>query len=211
MAADRSAAGPAQAVAGQRQAGARVGRVQVAGGRPLQHGQHRQQPGLPGAGQLGRGQRLPRGRRRPDRRQPDVRLASDSGPATAVRPVPPGERAAAALRAERGRPAHGTRPDHCLYRDTGPSPALAGLGRTAALLIADATSRDQQHETGQGAVALNLTAAQAGQAAAEAGAAALLLTHFWPGNDREASRADAVREFGGEVLLADEGTVIALP
>jgi ribonuclease BN (tRNA processing enzyme) len=95
--------------------------------------------------------------------------------------------------------------------DTGPSPALAALGRSADLLIADATSRDQQYGTGTAAVALNLTAAQAGQAAAQAGAAALLLTHFWPGNDREASRAEAAQEFGGEILLADEGTVITLP
>jgi hypothetical protein len=38
-----------------------------------------------------------------------------------------------------------------------------------------------------------------------------MLTHFWPGNDRKASRADAARAFGGEILLAEEGTVVSLP
>jgi hypothetical protein len=39
---------------------------------------------------------------------------------------------------------------------------------------------------------------------------ALLLTHFWPGNDREKSRAWARETFGGEVLLADENLTITL-
>jgi ribonuclease BN (tRNA processing enzyme) len=94
--------------------------------------------------------------------------------------------------------------------DTGPSPALAELGRSARLFIADATSRDEQPGSPAAAEALNLTAAQAGQAAADAGAGALLLTHFWPGSDRQASRADAAAAFSGQILLADEGTVIPL-
>jgi ribonuclease BN (tRNA processing enzyme) len=51
----------------------------------------------------------------------------------------------------------------------------------------------------------DLTAIQAAEAAAAAGARRLLLTHFWPGNDRQRSRADACRHFKGEVLIADEG------
>ena len=94
--------------------------------------------------------------------------------------------------------------------DTGPAPALAELGRGCDLFIVDATSRDQHHG-GTDATGLNLSAAQAGQAAAAAGARRLLLTHFWPGNDRQASRAAAAHAFGGEILLADEGTVIPLP
>lgn len=39
----------------------------------------------------------------------------------------------------------------------------------------------------------------------------LLLTHFWPGNDRRASRAAARDVFPGEVLLAEEGLEIPLP
>ena len=39
----------------------------------------------------------------------------------------------------------------------------------------------------------------------------LLLTHFWPDNDREISRAGAAEVFDGEILLADEGLVVPLP
>jgi ribonuclease BN (tRNA processing enzyme) len=93
--------------------------------------------------------------------------------------------------------------------DTGPAPAVADLGRASDLFIVDATSRPGRAESA--ASALNLTAAAAGQAAAAAAATRLMLTHFWPGNDRKASKADAARAFGGEILLAEEGTVVSLP
>jgi ribonuclease BN (tRNA processing enzyme) len=93
--------------------------------------------------------------------------------------------------------------------DTGPAPALADLGRDCDLFIADATSREQRHGPQEGP-ALNLTALQAGQAAGAAAARRLLLTHFWPGNDRLASWDDAATAFGGEILLADEGSVVSL-
>ncbi|MFC4005966.1 hypothetical protein ACFOY2_01940 [Nonomuraea purpurea] len=32
------------------------------------------------------------------------------------------------------------------------------------------------------------------------------MTHFWPGNDRAAAR----KEFGGEVLAAEEGLTVTL-
>jgi hypothetical protein len=38
-----------------------------------------------------------------------------------------------------------------------------------------------------------------------------MLTHFWPGNDRDRSRADAAEGFQGDILLADEGAVVDLP
>ena len=53
---------------------------------------------------------------------------------------------------------------------------------------------------------LNLTAREAGEAAAAAGARRLLLTHFWPDNDRLAARAAAEAAFTerwGHPLLAD--------
>lgn len=93
--------------------------------------------------------------------------------------------------------------------DTGPDPALAELGRDADLFIVEATDRGQQQPGGSGP-ALDLTAREAGEAAAAAGARRLLLTHFWPGNDRERSRADAAAVFPGPVLIADEGAVVAL-
>jgi ribonuclease BN (tRNA processing enzyme) len=91
--------------------------------------------------------------------------------------------------------------------DTGVDPGLAELGRDADLYIVDATDRWQRPGTptaGEGPM-LNLTARQAGEAAAAAGARRLLLTHFWPDNDRQASRAAAAAVFGGEVLIAEEG------
>ena len=57
---------------------------------------------------------------------------------------------------------------------------------------------------------MDLTAREAGEAAAAAGARRLMLTHFWPGNDRDRSRAAAAEVFPGEILIADEGAVIDL-
>ncbi len=93
--------------------------------------------------------------------------------------------------------------------DTGPDPALAELGRDADLFIVDATDRWQQRPGGSGPP-LNLTAREAGEAASAAGARRLLLTHFWPGNDRDRSRAEAAAVFPGPVLVADEGAVVRL-
>jgi ribonuclease BN (tRNA processing enzyme) len=96
--------------------------------------------------------------------------------------------------------------------DTGPDPALAEVGRDADLYIVDATDRRQQAGTAPDAPepAMNLTAHEAGEAAAAAGADRLMLTHFWPGNDRNRSRAAAAAVFPGEVLIADDGAVVHL-
>jgi len=88
--------------------------------------------------------------------------------------------------------------------DTGPDPALAELGRDADLFIVDATDAPGDRPP------LNLTARGAGEAAAAAGARRLMLTHFWPGNDRERARAAAAEVFAGEILVADEGAVVEL-
>lgn len=106
--------------------------------------------------------------------------------------------------------------------DTGPDPALAELGRDADLYIVEATSRNQQPGVpppagtsgARGAAAgprMHLTAAEAGQVAAAAQVRRLMLTHFWPGNDRQASRAAAAEVFAGEILLAEEGLDVPLP
>jgi ribonuclease BN (tRNA processing enzyme) len=96
--------------------------------------------------------------------------------------------------------------------DTGPDPVLAELGREADLFIVDATDSAQRRggRPASTAPVLTLTARQAGEAAAAAGARRLMLTHFWPDNDREASRAAAAAEFPGEILLADEGLEVPL-
>lgn len=57
---------------------------------------------------------------------------------------------------------------------------------------------------------MDLTAAQAGCAAAAAGARRLLLTHFWPGNDRVASAVAAAATFSGQILIAEEDLVVEL-
>ncbi|MFD1719672.1 MBL fold metallo-hydrolase [Georgenia deserti] len=96
--------------------------------------------------------------------------------------------------------------------DTGPDPAVRELARNADLMIAEATDRSQQKDSPPATSAnLHLSARQAGVAAAAAGARRLLLTHFWPGNDRDRSRTDARDVFDGEVLLAEEGLAVALP
>jgi ribonuclease BN (tRNA processing enzyme) len=91
--------------------------------------------------------------------------------------------------------------------DTGPDPLLAELGRDADLFIVEATDRDGEIQR----PARNLmTAAEAGRWARQAGARRLMLTHFWPGNDRGVSVAAASAEFGGPVLAADEDLTVSL-
>lgn len=94
--------------------------------------------------------------------------------------------------------------------DTAPDPTLADLGRNADLFIVDATDRHQRPGVPAAEVELDLTAAQAGAAAAAAGARRLLLTHFWPGNDRDASAVAAAAVFPGQILIAEEDLVIIL-
>ena len=88
--------------------------------------------------------------------------------------------------------------------DTGPSPALATLGRDADLFIVEATDRPGDTS------GLLMTSAQAGSWAREAGARRLMLTHFWPGNDRFAAVAAARSAFPGEIFAASEGDVHVL-
>lgn len=97
--------------------------------------------------------------------------------------------------------------------DTGPDPALAELGRGADLYELEATSRNQRPGAREaaGPRQLDLSPRQAGEVAAAAGARRLMLTHFWPGNDREQSRSEAQESFPGQVLLADEGLAVPLP
>jgi ribonuclease BN (tRNA processing enzyme) len=96
--------------------------------------------------------------------------------------------------------------------DTGPDAALAELGRDADLFIVEASDRSQQASTPQAPPGedLHLTGTNAGEAAADAGAKRLMLTHFWPGNDREITRELAAAAFDGPIVLADEGLVVDL-
>lgn len=96
--------------------------------------------------------------------------------------------------------------------DTGPDEALVELARDADLFIAEASDRDQQPGVPQAeGPRLHLAARDAGRCAERAEVRRLLLTHFWPGNDRELTRQAAQGEFGGEVIVARDGLEVALP
>ena len=96
--------------------------------------------------------------------------------------------------------------------DTGPDLHVPEIGRDADVFIVDATDRYQQAGTPgpRDERSMNMTSREAGEAAAAAGAQRLMLTHFWPGNDRDRSLAEAAEVFAGEVVIANEGTVVDL-
>jgi len=97
--------------------------------------------------------------------------------------------------------------------DCGPDPALTELAQAADLFIAEASDRDQRPDTPRARPGkrLHLTAADAAKVANQAGVRRLLLTHFWPGNDRETTRDAAAEFFHGDIVIADEGLVLTLP
>ena len=88
--------------------------------------------------------------------------------------------------------------------DTGPAGALVSLAAGADLLLCEASFRPAPDLP----AGLHLTARQAGEHAARAGAGQLVLTHLVPGNDPERSRAEAAAAFGGPLSLAAPGRVL---
>jgi len=85
--------------------------------------------------------------------------------------------------------------------DTGPTGALVTLARDADLLLCEASfAEGESTETD-----VHLTARQAGEFAARAGARRLVLTHLVAWNDRDQSLADARQVYGGELTLAASG------
>ena len=89
--------------------------------------------------------------------------------------------------------------------DTGPCARLAELGKDVGLYIIEATDRAGEEEKQQRNL---LTSAEAGFWAGEAAAKRVLLTHFWPGNDRELAVKKA--KFAGEILGAEPGMSVNL-
>src|SRR5205807_5597004 len=84
--------------------------------------------------------------------------------------------------------------------DTGPDGGVEEIGRDADLLVAEASWQDGQ----EAPQPYHLTSRQAAEHARRAGARRLLLSHFWPGADRDVSREQAEEAFDGEIVLAAE-------
>lgn len=87
--------------------------------------------------------------------------------------------------------------------DGGPCPELTELAAGCDLLVCEATDRGQQ-DPDRVPDGLLRTARDAGRLARAAGVGRLVLTHFWPGNDRERSRREAAQEYDGPVTAGDE-------
>jgi ribonuclease BN (tRNA processing enzyme) len=79
---------------------------------------------------------------------------------------------------------------------------LAGLCRGAGLVVAHCAATDAAPKPG------HLSPTPAGRLAAQAGAGALLLSHFYQAVDPQAAVAAARREFSGAVWAAADGMVV---
>lgn len=90
--------------------------------------------------------------------------------------------------------------------DTGPTEELVTLARDADLLVAEASWQDDERERPP----IHLTAREAGEAATEAGAGRLILTHIRPYLDWDRSREEAARAFAGDLLVGAEGERLEL-
>jgi ribonuclease BN (tRNA processing enzyme) len=85
--------------------------------------------------------------------------------------------------------------------DTGPCDELVELARGADVLLSEASFTDGPGLPDD----LHLTARQAGEHAARAGAGELVLTHLVPWNDPSASLQQASEAFSGPLRLASSG------
>jgi len=90
--------------------------------------------------------------------------------------------------------------------DTGETDALVRLAEGVDVLLSEASFQDNQGDPPN----LHLTARQAGEHAARAGAAQLVLTHLVPWNDRERSLAQAAESYRGPLSAATSGLVVGL-
>jgi ribonuclease BN (tRNA processing enzyme) len=85
--------------------------------------------------------------------------------------------------------------------DTGPAPELVRLATDADVLLCEASFLDEPGLPAD----LHLTARQAGEHAARAGAGQLVLTHLVPWNDPAATLEQAAGAFDGPLTLASTG------
>lgn len=89
--------------------------------------------------------------------------------------------------------------------DAGPSSDLAALSADADLLIAEATFSREMPERLRGNLS---TALDVAMAAATTGVDRLLLTHLWPGIDRQAHVDTAGQHYDGEVDVVAPGLTV---
>jgi ribonuclease BN (tRNA processing enzyme) len=82
--------------------------------------------------------------------------------------------------------------------DTGPGWAFSEFGRSIDLALCEATNLEQDEGDG----VLHLSARQAGAMARASGVGRLVLTHFLPGADLAAYRAEGEAAFGSALELA---------
>ena len=90
--------------------------------------------------------------------------------------------------------------------DTGETDALVRLAEGVDVLLSEASFQDNQSNPPN----LHLTARQAGEHAARAGAGQLVLTHLVPWYDRERSLAEAAQSYCGPLSAATSGLVVGL-
>ena len=90
--------------------------------------------------------------------------------------------------------------------DTAYCDALVELATGADVLLCEAS---WTHE-GERPPGMHMSGVEAGRTAARAGVGRLVLTHIPPWTDRDAVRAEASAEFGGEVLLAEPDLRLAV-
>ena len=84
--------------------------------------------------------------------------------------------------------------------DSGPGWGFSELGPGLDLALCEATFLSDR----EGSLP-HMSARQAGRSAREAGAGRLVLTHLWPGVDRDAALAEGTAAFGGPVEMAEVG------
>jgi ribonuclease BN (tRNA processing enzyme) len=89
--------------------------------------------------------------------------------------------------------------------DTGPSPLVAGLARSADLLLAEASYVDDVPEDAREFLS---SATIAARQASDAGVARLVLTHLLPGTPPAAAREAAAAHFTGKIDIAEPGLTI---
>ncbi|MGH2674532.1 MAG: MBL fold metallo-hydrolase [Actinomycetota bacterium] len=85
--------------------------------------------------------------------------------------------------------------------DTGPSEEIEALAKGVDVLVTEASWEDERGALVEG----HLTARQAAEHAARAGAGTVVLTHFWNTVNRERARQLAAEAFDGDVVVAEEG------